>query len=562
MSIHEELTGIGVSVGVATAPVARIQAAPGVDPTEPKSTDPVADAERVRAAMQAVSDDLLARAAEANDTGRQVLEATAQMAKDKGLLKTVTKKLKTGSGVTQAVHDAAEQYAGLLAGLGGYMAERVTDLYDVRDRTISQLRGLPMPGVPRLEEPTIIVAADLAPAETAQLDPAKVAGIVTSAGGATSHTAILAAQLGIPAVVRVQGALGIAPGTRVAIDGGAGRVIINPVDADIEQLVERQRRRDEVIARATGRGATADGRHVQLLVNIGSAEDAAHAATTDAEGTGLFRTEFVFLDTITAPTVEEQTRIYSRVLDSFGAGKVVVRTLDAGADKQLPFAQHHDEDNPALGIRGLRLTMERQELMDSQLDALAAAWEATGRRADLQVMAPMVATVEEARWFAGQVRARGLPKVGVMVEVPAAALRADRVLREVDFASIGTNDLAQYTMAADRMQGALAPLLDAWQPALLELVRATCRGGAATDAPVGVCGEAGGDPLLALVLVGLGVHSLSMAAGKIPAVRAALSLHDLATCQAMAAAALDADTAAEAREAVLALADPSVQDLL
>jgi phosphoenolpyruvate-protein phosphotransferase (PTS system enzyme I) len=239
---------------------------------------------------------------------------------------------------------------------------------------------------------------------------------------------------------------------------------------------------------------------------------------------------------------------------------VVVRTLDAGADKPLAFADLGPEENPALGRRGLRLSAERPALLDTQLGALATAARATG--ADVRVMAPMVATAEEAAWFARRVRENGLPSVGVMIEVPAAALRSRHILAEVDFGSIGTNDLAQYTMAADRMQGELATLLDPWHPALLDLVAAACDGGRDTGKPIGVCGEAAADPLLALVLTGLGVKSLSMAPTRVPAVRAALSLHDLGTCTAMAAAARDARSPQDARDAVLAMTDELIADLI
>ena len=249
------------------------------------------------------------------------------------------------------------------------------------------------------------------------------------------------------------------------------------------------------------------------------------------------------------------------MLQAFGTRRVVVRTLDAGADKPLSFADLGEEENPALGRRGLRLSQAREDLLTDQLTALATA-AANVPDAELWVMAPMVATVDEAKWFAERARAAGLEKVGVMVETPAAAIRAWQVLEEVDFASIGTNDLSQYTMAADRMQGELADLLSPWQPAVLSMIRETCRGGEATGKPIGVCGEAGGDPLMALVLVGLGVKSLSMAPGKVNAVRAALRLHDFDTCRQMANFAVDARTARDAREAVLALADPVLKDLL
>ncbi|WP_342318554.1 phosphoenolpyruvate--protein phosphotransferase [Corynebacterium mayonis] len=559
---HSVIYGIGVSTGTAHAEVVKVLPAPGVDAHEPNSTDPAADGARVREAMNAVAASLKAQAETSAPAARPILEATAQLAKDKALAKAVDKRLKHGSGVTRAVNDAVEEYAQLLANLGGYMAERVTDLYDVRDRTICELRGLPKPGVPDVTSPTILIAEDLAPAETVGLDPQLIVGIVTAAGGPTSHTAILAAQLGIPAVVRASGAMDIEAGTQVAIDGGSGEVIVYPTDEDVTQLRERAQRRAAALAGSTGAGLTADGYPINLLANIGTPEDADTAAAQDVEGTGLFRTEFLFLDRDSAPSFEEQTDTYTRVLKAFGTRRVVVRTLDAGADKPLRFADLGEEENPALGRRGVRLSQAREDLMDTQLDALAAAYEATGRAADLRVMAPMVATLDEATWFADTARARNLPKVGVMVEIPAAAITSARLLSVVDFASIGTNDLSQYTMAADRMQGALAELLSPWQPALLQLIKATCQGGEATGKPVGVCGEAGGEPLMALVLVGLGVSSLSMAASKVPAVRAALRMHDRATCQQMAAYALDAASAADAQAAVRALINPKMAALL
>lgn len=557
---HRVLTGIGVCAGTASAPIVLVSPAPGVDEDEPPCTDPAADGQRVRDAMKAVADDLTARAEATDGTTRQILETTAQLATDRAIAKAVDKQLKKGSGITRAVHDATATYAEMLVQLGGYMAERVTDLMDIRDRVICELRGVPAPGVPRLEQPTIVVARDLAPAETATLDPELVAGIVTEQGGPTSHTAILAAQLGIPAVVRVNGALELTADDRLAIDGGAGRVIVSPTDDEVAELAERARRREAALADSHGSGRTADGHAVPLLANIGTADDARRAATQDVEGSGLFRTEFLFLDRDQAPTLEEQTETYTTVLEAFGGRKVVVRTLDAGADKPLVFADQGEEENPALGVRGLRLSRAREDLLDTQLEALAAAHRATG--GDLHVMAPMVATVEEARWFAEKVRATGLPHVGVMIEVPAAAINARHLLAEVDFASIGTNDLSQYTYAADRMQGELADLLSPWQPALLAMVQAACIGGAETDSPIGVCGEAGGDPLVALVLVGLGVSTLSMAPGKVTAVRAALARHDLATCQEMARRAVAAPTAEAARQAVIDLAHPEVLDLL
>lgn len=563
MTERTVLYGIGVSAGTASGPIAVVTPAVGIDEHEPASVDPEADGQRVREALDEVAASLRERAAHANsDTSKAVLEATATLATDKGLIRGIDKELKKGAGVTKAIHDAVETYAAKLRKLGGYMAERVTDLYDIRDRATARVRNLPEPGVPALAQPSIIVAEDLAPAETATLDPENVLGIVTEAGGATSHTAILAAQLGIPATVQVKGiAQAVVDNPQLALDGGVGEVIVAPNDSDVAELKERSRRRAAALAGSSGEGATRDGTKVKLLANIGTAEDAAKAAEYDLEGSGLFRTEFLFLDRDAAPSLDEQTETYTSVLKAFDGRRVVVRTLDAGADKPLSFADLGPEENPALGRRGLRLSMAREELLETQLAALANAYKAVDN-ADLWVMAPMVATVEETTWFAERARTHGLPKVGVMVETPAAAVLANRILGVADFASIGTNDLSQYTMAADRMQGELAELLSPWQPAMLAMVRATCRGGDATGKPIGVCGEAGGDPLMALVLVGLGVKSLSMAPGKVRAVRAALRLHDFDTCRQMANYAVDAPTAADAREAVLALADPVLRDLL
>jgi phosphotransferase system enzyme I (PtsI) len=303
---------------------------------------------------------------------------------------------------------------------------------------------------------------------------------------------------------------------------------------------------------------------VQLLANIGTAEDAEKLAGAAVEGVGLFRTEVLFLDARTEPSVADQTTAYAEVVAAYTGRKVVIRTLDAGADKPLAFAQQSDEENPALGVRGYRLVRSLPGIVERQLEALGAAVTALPpeRRDDVWVMAPMIATPAEARAFATAARDAGITKVGVMVEVPAAALRAAAVLAEVDFVSLGTNDLAQYTMAADRLRGELADLLDPWQPAVLDLVRATASAGVATGKPVGVCGESANDPLMALVLAGLGITSLSMAAVRVPAVRYALRAHSLEQCRAMAAAALDAPDAVAGRAAVRALVEPDVAQTL
>ena len=554
------LSGIGVSAGVAVGPLVIVSPPPSPPANEAPTTDAAAAGEKVRDTLKAVGDGLLAKAANADAHAKPILEAGAMMAADPGLAGAIDTQLQTGKGITNAVSAAVDEYCAMFESLGGYMAERVTDLRDVRDRTVARLLGQPEPGVPTLTTPSVLAAVDLAPAETATLTVETCLGIITSAGGPTSHTAILAAQLGIPAIVQATGILDVPFGTNVALDGGVGEIIIDPSEAEQQALADRKARREKALAAGSGRGMTKDGHPVALLANIGTAADARKAAAQDVEGVGLFRSEFLFLDRDTAPTVEEQTATYTEVLEAFGDRKVVVRTLDAGADKPLAFADLGHEENPALGRRGIRLGAVRLDLLDDQLQALANAQQATG--GDLWVMAPMIATRQEARWFAEKVRAVGLPKVGVMIEVPAAALRSFDVLSEVDFASLGTNDLGQYTMAADRMQGELSALLDIWQPALLDVIYYACDGGAKTGHPVGVCGESGGDPLMALVLAGLGVASLSMAPSKVRAVRTALALHTLTQCQQMAAAARASAGPKEAREVVLSMADPIMLDLM
>jgi phosphotransferase system enzyme I (PtsI) len=270
----------------------------------------------------------------------------------------------------------------------------------------------------------------------------------------------------------------------------------------------------------TGPGRTADGRPIALLANLGSAAEAPAAVAAGAEGVGLFRTEFLFLDAASAPTAASQEEAYRAVLSAFAGQKVVIRVLDAGADKPLAFVDLGSEPNPALGVRGLRALRSHPELLDTQLNAIAAAAKDSG--ADVWVMAPMVADAEEAAWFTARAREHGLTTAGAMIEIPSAAITAGSLLKAVSFASIGTNDLAQYTMAADRLAGALGALQDPWHPAILRLIELVGAAGSVSGKPIGVCGEAAADPLLACVLVGLGATSLSMAPSALASVRAEL----------------------------------------
>ena len=412
-----------------------------------------------------------------------MLTASAGLARDKGLRSGVAKNLQAGQGPVAAVQGAVEQFVTIFTNMGGLMAERVTDLRDIERRVVAHLVGEPAPGVPTPSVPSILVAEDLAPSDTSGLDPELVTALVTERGGATSHTAIIARQLGIPCVVGAAGIMDVPAGAFVVVDGEAGTIEQGADPEEARARVEESRRLREELASWSGPASTSDGMPVKLLANVADGASAESAGVEPVGGVGLFRTELCFLDQKEEPTVEEQAEIYGAVLAPYADGRyVVVRTLDAGSDKPIAFATHEGEENPALGVRGLRLSFGNPGLMDRQLDGIAAAAEKTGT--ETWVMAPMVATVAEAADFAAKVRARGL-KAGVMVEIPSAALLAHRMLEVVDFLSIGTNDLTQYAMAADRMATDLAHLTDPWQPAVLQLIAITAHAGTEAGKPVG-----------------------------------------------------------------------------
>lgn len=508
-----------------------------------------AESARFRSAVAAVVERLRTRATSVSGQAAEVLGATAQMAEDPTLATQVERAISAGTPAVQAVVGATADFTRMLAAAGGLMAERVTDLEDIRDRVVAELTGVAEPGVPSPAQPSVLLADDLAPADAALLDPSRVVALATRLGGPTSHTAIIARQLGIPCVVAVTALDEIAEGTAVLVDGTTGTVVADPEAAAARTRVSDAGEVARVAARWRGAGSTSDGVGVELLANVQDGAGAVEAAAGVAAGVGLFRTELCFLSAAAEPPVAEQARIYAQVLRAFPRAKVVLRTLDAGSDKPIVYAGLGEEANPALGVRGLRIALDHPGILDRQLDAVAAAAQQTST--EPWVMAPMVATIAEARFFAERCRARGLV-AGVMVEVPAAALLAEALLAEVDFVSIGTNDLTQYTMAADRLSPRLAALSDSWHPAVLRLVRMTAAAGREAGKPVGVCGEAAADPLLARVLVGLGVTSLSAAASALPLVGAGLATVTLARCRAAADAALAAPGATEARRAALA----------
>jgi phosphotransferase system enzyme I (PtsI) len=544
-----EFHGVGIGTGLAIGPVLRMPD-PLPEPADsPSSLGQDAEQARVTQALEATAALIRERGERAGGTAKDVLEAQAFMAEDPSLADDIAARILSGKTAERAAFEAFAGFRDLLLGMGGYLGERANDLDDVSQRVVAALTGASVPGVPDPDHRFVLVARDLAPADTALLDLDKVIALITSDGGPTSHTAILAREKSIVAIVGAADALRLTDGETVIVDAAAGLVIVGPTDEQLAGV------RDELEARAAetplpvGPGALGDGTPIPLLANLGSASGAADAVALGAEGVGLFRTEFLFLDATRAPTVAEQQEHYTALLSAFPGKKVVVRALDAGADKPLSFLTSSHEENPALGLRGLRALRANEQILRDQLTALANADAATD--AELWVMAPMVATVEETKYFTAIAREAGIRTAGVMVEVPSSALLADRILAETDFASIGTNDLTQYTLAADRLLGSVAAFQDPWHPAVLRLVGEVGRAGAALGKPVGICGEAAADPLLAVVLIGLGATSLSMSASAIAGVRAELARVTREQAIEFAEIALAANGATEARAAVL-----------
>ena len=515
------------------------------DPTirVPEAERPAA-IERLASVSAEVADQLRSRVTTAGTVG-DLLRATAAMATDPGLIAEASRRVKDrGLSPERAVWEAIEQVAESMRAAGPRQALRVSDLYDIRNRIVARLTDSTASHVPDPGHPFVLLAVDLAPAEAAGLDATRCLAIVTEQGGPTSHTAIIARSLGIPAVVAAPGATEIPDGTLLLVDGSTGELIKEPT-SDQQATASAQRAHPVALA---GPGGTADGHRVALLANVASDDDVAAALECGAEGVGLYRTELCFLDRADAPSVAEQTSAYRGVFSAFGGRRVVVRTLDAGSDKALQFLGQAEEPNPALGIRGFRVATSHPELLHDQLRAIKEA--ARAESAEVWVMAPMITTAGEAHRFAQAARSAGLPIIGVMIETPAAALQAEQILAEVDLVSIGTNDLAQYTFAADRHSASLASLNDPWQPALLRMVKMVASAAAGSGKPVGVCGEAAADPLLALVLTGLDVSSLSMTPAALAGVGESLAAVTLEQCRRAAQAACEADSPAHAREVV------------
>ena len=541
------IKGVGIGRGVAVGPVIRMAAALP-EPSDAPRADSVSaesEIERVTKSLALVNADLNRRAEEAanGDEGAKqaapILQAIAMFASDPALAQSINTLIEQGKTAERAVLEGFGAVEEMFKAIGGYQGERAADLHDVGQRVIADLMGVPAPGVPVSDTPFVLVAEDLSPADTAGLDLDKTLAIVTSQGGPTSHTAILARARGIVAVVSAAGADDLKNGETVIVNAAESTITTEPSDEQVAAAEAAKAKAAKAKELRGKPGATKDGYHIPLLANVGKSSDGKTALEYGAEGVGLFRSEFLFIGNAEPPSVEEQTKAYAELLAQFPGKKVVIRMLDAGADKPLPFLTPEDEPNPALGLRGLRTLRTHMNVLEGQLKALAAADAQTD--ADLWVMAPMVADAHEAAYFVKLGKSFGLKKVGVMAEVPSIALMADQVAKVADFVSIGTNDLTQYTLAADRTLGSVANYQTAWHPAVLRAIKLIADAGNANGMPVGVCGEAAADPDLAVVLTGIGVNSLSMTPVALDDVRAELAGVTLEEAQEKAAKALNGD---------------------
>jgi phosphoenolpyruvate-protein phosphotransferase len=536
-----KLTGVGASEGVAVGP-AFVHQTGRPEPERNHITEGEVEPglQRFRNAVEAVTSRLSETIDGLRQSGNEdeagIFEFHAEMAEDPELASAVEERVKNLESPEAAVLAAGEEYAAGFAAMDDeYLAARADDVRDVTGQISAELMGRAASGFEALQEPSVVLAKSLAPSDTARFEKGLALAFVTAEGSRTSHVSIMARSMGIPAVVGVGSALeGALNADTVAVDGTEGLAITDP---DRETVAEFEKM-SEALAKERAaldeyrhvEARTSDGRRIEVAANLGSASEAEDALGWGAEGVGLFRTEFLFMERDDLPSEDEQYDVYSAVARTFGEKPVIVRTLDVGGDKDLPGVDQVHEDNPFLGWRGIRMSLDTPDLFEPQLRAILRA----ASHGNLKVMFPMVADVEElkaAKKMLEKARAGleeggvelGEVQTGVMIETPAAAICAAELAKESAFFSIGTNDLVQYTLAADRGNERLRHLQNADHPAVLALIRQTCEAASTAGIQVGVCGEAAGDPLMIPKLVELGVTELSMASPQIPRAKKVVS---------------------------------------
>ncbi|MCM3627741.1 phosphoenolpyruvate--protein phosphotransferase [Paenibacillus glycanilyticus] len=527
------ISGVAASPGIAIAKAFRYINTPYI-PQQKTITDAIAEAGRFRQAIEQskieIEEIRLKTEQRLGAQKAEIFEAHLFLLEDPDLIDSVLDKVKDEQASAEyALYEVTAAVVEMLLELDNEMVrERAADVKDVSGRLMSHLLGKPYASLSGISEETIILAEDLTPSDTAQLDLNVILGFVTEIGSRTSHSAIMARSLEIPAIVGAGAAsAAVADGALVIMDATEGKVIVDPSEEVLAEYREKKKQYDErkVQLKRLARqpSVTADGEHLELAANIGSVEDLNKVLENGADGVGLFRTEFLYMGRSSLPTEEEQFQIYKHVLEKLGGKRVVIRTLDIGGDKELPYLELAKESNPFLGLRALRLCLTREDLFRTQLRALLRA-SVFGK---LNIMFPMIAVLSELREAKRileeervKLQQEGIPvsdliEVGMMIEIPAAAIGADYFAKEVDFFSIGTNDLIQYTMAADRMNESVAYLYQPYHPSILRLVRMVIKAAERAGIWSGMCGEMAGDQTAIPLLLGMGLNEFSMSAGSV-----------------------------------------------
>lgn len=556
-------TGIGASAGIGIGSVVIVKE-PSLEYSNTSVSDVVSEKERFNSALdkciaktQVMAEDMKTRVGEKE---AEILEGHVLLLMDPEMSGQINANIENEKMCAEAaVEQVCDMYAQMFASIDDEMfQQRATDVCDIKTRLLKILLGVEDLDLASVPEGTVLVAEDLTPSMTAGINPANVAGVLTEIGGKTSHSAILARALEIPAVLSIEGIVSkVENGQTVVLDGETGEVFVSPDEACLE---EYKAKREAYLAEKAALQAfvgkesvTADGHVVELCANIGKPEDALKVIECDGEGIGLFRTEFLFMDRPQVPTEEEQFTAYKKVAESLEGKPVIIRTLDIGGDKEIPYLGLAKEENPFLGFRAVRLCLQREDLYRPQLRALLRA-SAYG---EIKIMVPMISCVDELRAvkamleeLKAELDEQGIPynkdiQVGIMVETPAASLMADVFAKEADFFSIGTNDLTGYTMAVDRGNPDVAYLYSTYNPAVLRSIERVIKAGKAEGTMVGMCGEAAADPLLTPLLLSFGLDEFSVSATSILATRKTISLWTMEEADAVAKKAMSMATEAE-----------------
>lgn len=561
------LTGIPVSPGLAAAPALIVRnEMPAFDRSAITSEQVMEEEDRLNRAIATSMQQITAimKKVEAAVGGEQaaIFEGHLMILEDEelgdALVENIREKRQSAPAAVEAV---CEEHAAALEQLDDeYLRARAADMRDLAQRIILNCLGITPASLSAIDTPVVLVADDLTPSQTAGLDPDMVKAIVTERGNRTSHTAIMAASMEIPAIVGVPDALAsMTDGDMLAVNAEDNQIFINPSPEELKAFEHRSRayrkEREELSALRDLPAVTTDGVRIKLAANVGSPDDARPAVEKGAESVGLYRVEFLFMERSESPGEEEQYQAFRAVVEAMGDHPVVIRTLDVGGDKNLPYMALPAEENPFLGCRGIRLCLERPEEFQIQLRALLRA----GLHGNVRIMLPMIASLEEVRAFRralskaekslkadGVAHATDLP-LGIMVETPAAALLARHFIREVDFFSVGTNDLTQYTLAVDRMNTRIANLYEPLSPAVLQAINMATEAARKADKGICVCGQMAGEPDSALLLVGMGVEELSMSPVHIPKVKQVIRQHSHEELRALAEKVLKLTTAAEVK---------------